>query len=110
MYCRMQVLIFASLQSSGKSGLSFLFQKRRFLWDPEVKTFSPLRFDFDSEPKPLISSYQSSRGIEKAADLARIEQHYGSNTFDIPVPTFVELFQEHAVAPFFVFQIFCVGL
>ena len=69
-----------------------------------------MRFEIDSDPKPLISSFQESRGLDNKADLARIEQHYGTNTFDIPVPTFTELFQEHAVAPFFVFQVFCVGL
>lgn len=39
-----------------------------------------------------------------------MQQYYGDNTFDIPVPTFSELWKEHAVAPFFVFQMFCVGL
>jgi len=43
-------------------------------------------------------------------DIDRVQQHYGDNTFDIPVPTFTELWKEHAVAPFFVFQMFCVGL
>lgn len=62
------------------------------------------------EPRPNIGHFQSSRGIEKQSEISRIEQHYGTNTFDIPVPTFGELFKEHAVAPFFVFQIFCVGL
>ena len=27
-------------------------------------------------------------------------RNYGSNRFDIPIPTFMELFKEHAVAPF----------
>jgi len=48
--------------------------------------------------------------LNKSAEIERIRQHYGPNVFDIPVPTFTELFKEHAVAPFFVFQIFCVGL
>jgi len=43
-------------------------------------------------------------------DIDRVQQNYGDNTFDIPVPTFTELWKEHAVAPFFVFQMFCVGL
>lgn len=35
---------------------------------------------------------------------------YGANECNIPIPKFTELFAEHAVAPFFVFQIFCVAL
>ncbi|KAH8688338.1 hypothetical protein BGZ61DRAFT_353149 [Ilyonectria robusta] len=97
-------------KAGGKVNLSFLFQKRRFLYDPETKVFATLQYDIDLEPKPTIGQFQTSKGIAKQAELERIEQHYGPNTFDIPVPTFTELFQEHAVAPFFVFQIFCVGL
>ncbi|EQL03909.1 cation-transporting ATPase 4 [Ophiocordyceps sinensis CO18] len=94
----------------GKTNLSFLFQKRRFLYNPDQKSFSPLKYHLDAEPKPPIGLFQSSRGFEKQSEITRVEQHYGINTFDIPVPTFTELFKEHAVAPFFVFQIFCVGL
>lgn len=97
-------------QAGGKSNVSFLFQKRRFLYDAAASSFSPLEYAIDSEPKPLLDHFQKSRGISSATELSRIHQHYGDNTFDIPVPTFTELFKEHAVAPFFVFQIFCVGL
>lgn len=94
----------------GKATLSFLFQKRRFLYNPETKSFSTLTYAIDTEPKPLIQTFQNSKGISSPAELKRLEQHYGLNIFDIPVPTFTELFKQHAVAPFFVFQIFCVGL
>ncbi|KAH6631291.1 hypothetical protein F5144DRAFT_531846 [Chaetomium tenue] len=96
--------------AGAKTNLSFLFQKRRFLYNPESKTFGTLVYDIDAEPKSKLEKFQTSRGITTAAELERLEQHYGTNTFDIPVPTFTELFKEHAVAPFFVFQIFCVGL
>ncbi|KAJ3577421.1 hypothetical protein NPX13_g3143 [Xylaria arbuscula] len=93
-----------------KTNLSFLFQKRRFLYDPVKQSFSPLTYEIDAEPKPQIGKLQTCRGITTQAELSRLEQYYGSNTFDIPVPTFTELFKEHSVAPFFVFQVFCVGL
>ncbi|KAH8165096.1 hypothetical protein CIB48_g3164 [Xylaria polymorpha] len=93
-----------------KANLSFFFQKRRFLYDPARQSFSPLTYEIDGEPRPRIDKFQVSRGITTQAELSRLEQYYGANTFDIPVPTFTELFKEHAVAPFFVFQIFCVGL
>lgn len=89
---------------------SFLFQKRRFTYNADTGSFSTLAYEIDAEPKPLIGKFQTSKGITSDAELERTQQHYGSNTFDIPVPTFTELFREHAVAPFFVFQIFCVGL
>jgi manganese-transporting P-type ATPase len=94
----------------GRENISFLFQKRRFLYDAERGCFAPLEFKMDKEPKPLIGEFQRSRGLEKKSEIERIRQHYGPNVFDIPVPSFTELFKEHAVAPFFVFQVFCVGL
>ncbi|KAK4205065.1 putative type V cation-transporting ATPase [Triangularia verruculosa] len=94
----------------GKSNLSFLFQKRRFLYNPDTQSFGTLAYDIDASPKPKLEKFQRSKGITSAAELERLEQHYGTNTFDIPVPTFTELFKEHAVAPFFIFQLFCVGL
>jgi cation-transporting ATPase 13A1 len=96
--------------TGGKESVSFLFQKRKFLYDEAKGSFAPLIYNVDREPKPLIESFQSSRGLEKKAEIDRLKQYYGLNIFDIPVPTFTELFKEHAVAPFFVFQIFCVGL
>ncbi|KAK0715924.1 hypothetical protein B0H67DRAFT_538719 [Lasiosphaeris hirsuta] len=97
-------------KAGDKTNISFYFQKRRFLYDTQDKTFRPLTYLIDDEPTPKLEWFQKSKGITSAAELHRLEQHYGSNTFDIPVPTFTELFKEHAVAPFFVFQIFCVGL
>ncbi|PHH59944.1 hypothetical protein CDD81_2343 [Ophiocordyceps australis] len=97
-------------QIGGKTNTSFLFQKRRFLYNDTTGSFNTLKYDIDAEPKPNIGHFQASRGLGTPSDISRIQQHYGNNTFDIPVPTFTELFKEHAVAPFFVFQIFCVGL
>ncbi|KAL9104289.1 MAG: hypothetical protein Q9163_000730 [Psora crenata] len=94
----------------GKQNISFLFQKRRFLYNDQENSFAPLSFDIDQEPRPLIRTFQESQGLRSEAEIDRIHQHYGDNTFDIPVPTFTELWKEHAVAPFFVFQMFCVGL
>ncbi|GKZ27263.1 hypothetical protein AbraCBS73388_004038 [Aspergillus brasiliensis] len=94
----------------GKKTVSFLFQKRRFLYYPERQCFAPLSYVLDAEPKPALKTFQKTQGLTTKEEVERIQHHYGDNTFDIPVPGFVELWKEHAVAPFFVFQIFCVGL
>lgn len=94
----------------GEQNISFLFQKRRFKYDFEKKNFSPLVHTVEAEPKPFLDYFQKSRGLTTEAEIDRIQRYYGDNTFDIPIPSFSELFKEHAVAPFFVFQVFCVGL
>lgn len=35
---------------------------------------------------------------------------FGANSLTIPIPSFIFLFKEHAIAPFFIFQLVCIGL
>lgn len=90
----------------GANQISFLYQKRRHLYVDSKKYFSPPHFHVDDLPQ--MSFFQNNTGL--SGDLEKTKRIYGLNRFDIPVPTFLELFKEHAVAPFFVFQIFCVAL
>ena len=95
---------------AGKPTVSFLFQKRRFLYDAAAGSFAPLSYPLDHDPKPQLKTFQDTKGLTSQDEIDRLQHYYGDNSFDIPVPTFTELFKEHAVAPFFVFQVFCVGL
>ena len=69
-----------------------------------------MSYDIDKVPRPILKTFQESHGLNSASKIVQTHEKYGDNTFDIPVPTFSELWKEHAVAPFFVFQMFCVGL
>ncbi|KAL1689551.1 hypothetical protein GGG16DRAFT_114916 [Schizophyllum commune] len=73
---------------------------------------SPLTFGrlpYPSSAHPPLSTFLTPKGL-KEQDVPGLMTLYGGNDFDIPIPTFSELFVEHATAPFFVFQIFCVAL
>lgn len=85
---------------------SFNFQKKRFLLDEKEQVFSTPKFVIDEDPK--IGDFQNCKG--NSGDLTASRRLYGQNSFDIPIPSFLELFKEHAVAPLFVFQLFCVAL
>ena len=50
-----------------------------------------------------------SAGLSPRAAAAALEA-FGPNACPVPVPRFAELLREQLVAPFFVFQVFCVGL
>ncbi|CAM9633166.1 unnamed protein product [Ectocarpus sp. 4 AP-2014] len=57
-----------------------------------------------------LEAYLGCRGWGDEAALAAAAERWGPNVLDIPMPAFMTLFAEHAVAPFFVFQILCVAL
>ncbi|XP_030384267.1 manganese-transporting ATPase 13A1 [Scaptodrosophila lebanonensis] len=83
-----------------------VFQKTKYVWDGEKATFRAVEFPVNE----LLSSYANSRGHETEEALKTAEQTYGNNEMEMVVPEFHELFVERATAPFFVFQVFSVGL
>ncbi|CAA20137.1 Cation-transporting ATPase [Schizosaccharomyces pombe] len=86
---------------------SFSFQRKRFIYEPEKGCFANITFPMD-EPS-TIGTLKKSTGLTNIQSEIFLYR-YGKNCFDIPIPTFGTLFKEHAVAPFFVFQIFCCVL
>jgi cation-transporting ATPase 13A1 len=92
-------------RTAGNS-ISFTFQQQKFIYNEERKCFRKLSF-----PIALpVEEYVKTAGLSNDDEVQRRSQCYGANRFEVPMPTFMELFKEHAVAPFFVFQVFCVGL
>ncbi|XP_061158524.1 manganese-transporting ATPase 13A1 [Syngnathus typhle] len=92
---------------NGDKTLSFEFQKIRYTFDhKEKKCFFPIAFPINNP----MGYFQLWRGYQEEADLKSAEKRYGTNRAEMMVPDFLELFRERATAPFFVFQVFCVGL
>eukprot|EP01079_Euglenida_sp_SAG-EU17-18_P001412 gene1412-430_t len=90
---------------SGGTAYHFAYQECKY-------TFSPATGLFSRPPgttKLPLSMYKSMRGWS-AEGAAAAAGTYGRNAFTIPLPALKELFVEHATAPFFVFQMFCVLL
>uniref|UniRef100_A0A383WJ86 Cation-transporting ATPase n=1 Tax=Tetradesmus obliquus TaxID=3088 RepID=A0A383WJ86_TETOB len=88
------------------SEVAFEFRKLRFNYHPESNGFERLRFPVH-EP---FSYYLKASGYGHGDKVAAAVAQWGLNKFEVPVPPFSELLKEQMLAPFFVFQVFCVGL
>ncbi|EFN88845.1 manganese-transporting ATPase 13A1 [Harpegnathos saltator] len=84
----------------------FIFQKTKYLWDSSKKSFIGLQFPTNHS----VKYYCDWKGYLDEEEIAMAEEKYGKNILNMIVPEFWELFKERAIAPFFVFQVFCVAL
>jgi cation-transporting ATPase 13A1 len=64
----------------------------------------------DFPTNSFLTLYQQTQGYTKENDQFLGKLKWGPNDFDIPIPKFLELLKEQLVAPFFVFQFFCMLL
>ncbi|KAH8279726.1 hypothetical protein KR054_003328 [Drosophila jambulina] len=96
----------AATLEDGSTQYFLVFQKTKYVWNEDRKTFRAVEFPVNG----LLSTYSASRGLETEEAVKRATNAYGNNEMDMVVPEFHELFIERATAPFFVFQVFSVGL
>ena len=69
-------------------------------------TFRALDYPYGVQKRSFFRGYRGhAKGLEAAA-----RGKWGGNVFDIPLPAFWDILQTQLVAPFFIFQVFCVTL
>ncbi|CAK9139581.1 unnamed protein product [Ilex paraguariensis] len=84
----------------------FDFKKQQFIYLKEKETFYKLSYP----TKETFGYYLKSTGHGTDAKISNAIEKWGRNVFEYPQPTFQKLMKEHCMEPFFVFQVFCVGL
>lgn len=82
--------------------------KVNYYYDFEQSKFVKAKYDINKTYKELLNGNSYSNISENELNI--LKNKYGQNVTNIPVPSFLELYKEHMVAPFFVFQIFCIVL
>lgn len=96
-------------QIAGKSytlpDLWFVFQQTKFVHSKAAGKGKEgfMRLEYPSEGS--FQAFLGCRGLKDERALGVAMERWGTNVLDIPMPSFGKLFAEHAVAPFFVFQV-----
>ncbi|XP_038692618.1 probable manganese-transporting ATPase PDR2 isoform X2 [Tripterygium wilfordii] len=90
----------------GEVEIFFDFRKQHFIYSKERETFCKRPYP----TKETIGYYLKSTGHGSEAKVVSAFERWGRNVFEYPQPTFQKLMKEQCMEPFFVFQVFCVGL
>lgn len=82
--------------------IEFDYLHKRFT---EQQGFTKVKYPVSLE----IGQFRNYKG-HTPASLLESKCKYEGNKMDLPIPTYQDLMKEHVVAPFFIFQLFCVLL
>ena len=89
------------------------YQEIMFRCRLDIENHSSVLMKFEKINFPLrqeLRTYICSKGHETKSSLLDSRWEYGTNQHNIPAPTFVDCLLPQLVAPFFLFQVFCVML
>lgn len=87
----------------------FVFQKSTFEYNSETHTFEKVMYPTNLPINHYINTARSTNGLSDEQVVNGLTR-FGSNKLDMPAPTFLELYIESLLAPFFIFQVFCIFL
>ena len=84
----------------------FEFQKVKYSFSKLENRF--IKIEYLAEGK--VREYLAINGIDSQENIYLAQEKWGKNSFDIPLPSFLDLYAEHLTAPFFIFQVVCLVL
>lgn len=97
------------IQVDEKNHVYFDFQKRIYEFNPALNTFEKILYPTHLKLSEYTKAARESNGLSGEHLLHTITR-FGSNKLEMPSPTFAELYKESLLAPFFIFQVFCIFL
>ncbi|XP_042393114.1 probable manganese-transporting ATPase PDR2 [Zingiber officinale] len=106
LHTRKSVVGSSASSTENANEIYFVFRKQCFNFSAEKNTFCKLPYP----TKESFGYYLKSTGHGSETKVASATDKWGRNVFDYPQPTFQKLLKEQVMEPFFVFQVFCVGL
>lgn len=84
----------------------FDFQQRQYVLDKESLAFRRERHLHRED----LNVYENATGYETEEEVKASQRKWGRNEVVIPPPAFWDMYKQQMLAPFFVFQVFCVLL